>query len=65
VLFFLFRIFPKHGNTLSLMLFNFVLEYAIRKVHANQMVLKLNGALRLFAHADGVTVLGENMYENT
>jgi Na+/H+-dicarboxylate symporter len=65
VLCFLFRIFPKHGNTLSLMLFNFVLGYALRKVHANQKVLKLNGALQLLAYVDGVTVLGKNMYENT
>jgi hypothetical protein len=47
------------------MLFNFVLEYALRKVHTNQKVLKLNGALQLLAYVDGVTVLGENMYENT
>jgi hypothetical protein len=47
------------------MLFNFALEYAIRKVHTNQNVLKLNGALQLLAYADGVTVLSGNMYENT
>ena len=41
------------------------MEYALRKVHANQNVLKLNGALQLLAYVDGVTVLGENMYENT
>jgi hypothetical protein len=58
--------FPKKKRcTLSLMLFNFALEYAIRKVRANQKVLKLNGAIQLLDYGDGVTVLGENMYDNT
>jgi hypothetical protein len=42
-------------------LFNFALQYAIRKVLENQVGLKLNGTHQLLAYADDVNLLRVNL----
>ena len=48
----------KQEDALSPLLFNFVLEYAIKRVHVIQDGLKLNGTHQLLAYADDVNLLG-------
>jgi hypothetical protein len=43
------------------MLFNFTLDYAIRKVRENQVGLKLNGTHQLLAQADDLNILKDNI----
>jgi len=52
----------KQGDAVTPMLFNFALEYAIRRVQVNQDGLKLNGTHQLLAYADDVNVLGGSIH---
>jgi len=52
----------KRGDALSPLLFNFALEYAIRRVHVNQYGLKLNGTHQLLFDADDVNILGGSVH---
>jgi hypothetical protein len=51
----------KQGNVLSPVLFNFALEYAIRKAQDNQVSLELNGTHQLLVYADDVNLLGDSV----
>jgi hypothetical protein len=43
------------------LLFNFDLEYAIRKIQEKQMGIKSNGKHTLLVYADDVNLLGDNI----
>jgi hypothetical protein len=52
----------KQGDALSPMLFNFALEYAIRRVQVNQDGLKLYGTHQLLAYAVDFNILGGSVH---
>jgi hypothetical protein len=52
----------KQGDALTPLLFNFALEYAIKRVQVNQDGLRLNGTHQLLAYADDVNTLGGSVH---
>jgi len=52
----------KQGDALSPLLFNFALDYAIRRVNINQDGLKLNGTHQLLVYADDVNILDRSIH---
>jgi len=52
----------KQRNAVTPLLFNFTVEYAIRRVQVNQDGLKLKGTHHFLVYADGVNILGGSIH---
>ena len=52
----------KQGDAPSPLLFNFTLDYAIRKVQVNRDGFILNGTRQLLVYADDVNILGGGVH---
>ena len=52
----------KQGDALSPLLFNFALQYSIRRIPVNQDGLKLNCTHQLLDYANGVNMLGGSIH---
>ena len=57
--FLLRKIRQRQRHVLSPLLFNFALEYAIRKVREANLGLDMNGTQQVLAYADDVNLIGD------
>jgi hypothetical protein len=51
----------KQGDALSPLIFNYTIEYAIRKVQENEVGLELNGTHQLLVYANDVNLLSNSV----
>ena len=51
----------KQGDALSPLLFNFALEYTIRKLQETNLGLDMNGTHQVLAYADDVNLMGHDI----
>ena len=51
----------KQGDALSPLLFNFALEYAIRKIQETNLGLDMNSIHQVLAYADDVNLIGDDI----
>ena len=51
----------KQGDALSTLLFNFALEYAIKKVQETRLGQDMNGIHQILAYADEVNLIGDDI----
>jgi hypothetical protein len=52
----------REGDALTSLLFNFALEYAMRKVKANHRLLKFNGTHQVVIYGDDVNLWGQSIH---
>jgi len=52
----------RQGDALSPLLFNFAINYAMRRVQVNQDGLKLNGTHQLLVYVDDVNIMSRNVH---
>jgi len=52
----------KQRKAVTPLLFNFAVEYAIRRIQVKQDGLKLNGTHQFLVYADGVNILGGSIH---
>ena len=51
----------EQGDALSPLLFNFALDYAIRKVQETNLGLDMSGTQQVLAYADDVNLIGDDI----